>query len=107
MTLAAQAIFAAPTLFSTISHALRAGTRKAVVSSLSPLERLVMHWLFKRMLKRGWPQHRFTQVMTELSQATRKQFPESNDPSIDAFLRDSLEAAIAKTSVCGSSQSLK
>jgi hypothetical protein len=103
MTTSATAILAAPTVFSTFSHSLRAGTRKAVVSALSPLERLVMHWLFKRMLRDGWQEQRFTQVMTELSQVTRKQFSESNDPTVDAFLRDSLEAAIAKTSVCGRS----
>ena len=104
MTHTAQAVLAVPTVFTTFSNSLRAGTRKAVISALSPLERLVMHWLFKRILGDGGATSRMTQVFTELSQATRDYFPEDNDPTIDAFLRDNLEAAIAKTSGCGNSQ---
>ena len=91
----------APSLFSTFVDSLRAGTRMAAISALSPFERWVMHWLFTRALRRGWTQERLTQVMTELSQATRKTFLEDNDPTVDAFLRESLESAIADTSVCG------
>lgn len=88
---------AIPTMFSTVAQTLGARTRNAAGTALSPLERLVMHWLFKRIMGDGGMPARLTQVMTELAHVTRESFPEDNDATIDALMRESLDTGLAKT----------
>jgi hypothetical protein len=95
------ALPAAPTLLSSLLDSVRKACSRntVVVGSLSPFERLVAHWLFRRMLRHNnWPMSALTQGFTELSQVARTSFPEDNDPTVDFFLRDCLEKAIGKTS---------
>lgn len=93
-----------PTLGSTLWQMLREAfdakfRNRFVVHGITPFERLVMHWLYRRILyQSSWPMANLTDAFTELSRVARTTFPEDNDPTVDFFLRDCLEKAIGKTS---------